>query len=319
MKRKASPLESLSKVLKYSPIIKEAYDKITEFFQSFEQDVLDNQDQWNHPTKAHDKIIDLSFRVNALIRRHKREINMGQRLGRHAEEWEKCDTAHVFRHFCFVLKRLVDAKKIAIDATKDGVTALYHSVKQGQTRFADVLLQTGADPSIQNVAGLSLLHLLASQKSSLENCLLAGAIIRAGVSPDVRTLVFHDTPLLFAAKSGNVGLGKVLIRYKANVNAKNDEGGRPLLKALGYRRAGFARMLILNKAWVDIVDENLNTPLHLAASYGLYSIVGLLFKRGANLLSLNKQRKKPYDLVPNTRKDKMRFNLATVSTKKWPR
>ena len=96
----------------------------------------------------------------------------------------------------------------------------------------------------------------------------------------------ENTPLHFAASSGNTGIVELLIKNGANTNAKTDSGDAPLLNAVTYdtlNHTVIANLLIENGADIEGQDDIGYTPLHKAAWAGSTNMVNLLIDLGANV------------------------------------
>jgi ankyrin repeat protein len=72
------------------------------------------------------------------------------------------------------------------------------------------------------------------------------------------------TPLVFAAREGDIESAKLLIGAKADVNQTTEYGWTPLLTAVNNRNYQLARLLIDNGANVNLANKGGWTPLYLA-------------------------------------------------------
>jgi hypothetical protein len=118
------------------------------------------------------------------------------------------------------------------------------------------------------------------------------------------------TPLVRAAKGGDVEAVRLLIEYKANVELANDEGITPLMVAAGMghganptrgrfktdaQAAECARLLIEAGAKVNGKARNQRTALHAAAAHGWDDTVLLLASQGADLEAPDARGLRPID------------------------
>ena len=88
-----------------------------------------------------------------------------------------------------------------------------------------------------------------------------------------------QTPLHYAATSGNIKVAQILIENGADPNAANVEGRTPIFNAAEEGRREVAQLLIENGADLDVRGEDGYTPLDWAAMYGSGSgVFQLLFK-----------------------------------------
>lgn len=89
-----------------------------------------------------------------------------------------------------------------------------------------------------------------------------------------------------ACASGNIRIVKLLVKKGYDINRKNKEGATPLFYALFSERDQKRRCfnyLILNKADLNIRDENGMSVLHLAIMHNKYSDIITLLDNGANI------------------------------------
>jgi ankyrin repeat protein len=145
---------------------------------------------------------------------------------------------------------------------------------------------------------------------------VAKALLAAGANPDIqlklrppyRNYVFDRggdqvlstgaTPLMRAAKGGDVAALKLLLEYKANVDLPNEEGVTPLMVAAGmghganptrgrYKTdadgAECAKLLLDAGANINGRARGQLTALHSAAMQGWDDTLKLLVARGAEL------------------------------------
>ena len=72
------------------------------------------------------------------------------------------------------------------------------------------------------------------------------------------------TPLVFAAREGDIASARVLLDHGANVNQTTEYGWTPLLTAINNRNYRLAQLLIERGADVNIANKGGWTPLYLA-------------------------------------------------------
>ena len=72
------------------------------------------------------------------------------------------------------------------------------------------------------------------------------------------------TPLVFAAREGDIESAKLLIAAKADVNEPTEYGWTPLLVAVNNRNYQLAKLLVENGANVNVANKGGWTPLYLA-------------------------------------------------------
>ena len=167
-------------------------------------------------------------------------------------------------------------------------------------------------PSLDKATGVDVAELL----------LKAGADVNAQLKlrPPYRNGVFDRggdqvistgaTPLLVAAKVGDVPAVQLLLKYKADVEITTSEGVTPLMAAAGMGHSfnptrgryktdddGAACVKLLQAAGGKINEADLQglTPLHAAAQHGWDDTVKLLVADGADLQPKDKLGLTPID------------------------
>ena len=229
-----------------------------------------------------------------------------------------------------------------INATdQDGITPLLSAMINGHYDAASVLLEKGANPNLADRTGRTPLYsavddhtMPASNRPSpkevdnettsldLVKALLAkSANVNAQLKQQVpyRTkldrgddtmLTTGTTPLLRAAKAGDIPVMKLLLEKGADPKLATRNGVNPLMAAAGLgtkeedttgRRKTQADSIeaikLCLQAGIDInaVDSRGQTALHGAAFWGLDDIVQFLADHGAKLDVKDRQGKTPLD------------------------
>lgn len=92
----------------------------------------------------------------------------------------------------------------------------------------------------------------------------------------------NDCPLLMiAADKGDKPMAELLLRYGANVNAKNDDGEVALHYAALDGYTDVVQILLDHNADVNVKSEVGATPISLAEKAGKSDVVALLKQHGA--------------------------------------
>jgi ankyrin repeat protein len=257
--------------------------------------------------------------------------------------------------------------------TADAVTALMNAASQGQLRTANLLLAAGADVDAQRADGWSalewaaaegrteMLELLLAKRATLEARDREGytaLFYAAGNTMDedatsrtlaaARILIEHgarvnaqaldgSTPLMWAARKGELEIVRLLLSKGANANVVDrlgrsalsyaaeargdgdtvralasggapldaqDEGGEtPLIKACRRKRSGVALALLDLGAKVNIQDHRGQTALMAAASFGNGEMVEALLAKGADLALKTNDGRTAYQIAQARRPD----------------
>ena len=105
-------------------------------------------------------------------------------------------------------------------------------------------------------------------------------LIEAGADVN-KGLMNGNTPLHFAAWTGNKFMGAALLAAKAQTDRQNENGDTPLTMAAREGNADFVELLIEAGADVNMADNLQHTALHYAAERGYNQIVEMLLASGA--------------------------------------
>jgi uncharacterized protein len=208
--------------------------------------------------------------------------------------------------------------------------------------FATFLIKAGADVDRWDLYGQTPLYLAIDMNTLprggrpdlpsedfTTGLQVAEQLLAAGANPDIqlklrppyRNYIFDRggdqvlstgaTPLLRAAKGGDVDAVKLLLKYKANYRLPNEGGVTPLMAAAGSghganptrgrfktdaQAAACAGLLIDAGADVnEAVARTRQTALHAAAAHGWNDTVKLLAARGADLEFVDSAGLRPID------------------------
>ena len=224
---------------------------------------------------------------------------------------------------------------------QDGITAMLAAIINGHYDVAAVLAQRGADPNIADRTGRTALYsavdfhtMPASNRPSpkeidnelssldlIQRLLAKNANVNAQLKQqqpyrtkldrgDDTMLTTGTTPLIRAAKAGDLAAMKLLLEKNADAKLTTRNGINPLMAAAGLgtkeedttgRRKTQAEAIEAIKlclaAGVDInaVDSRGQTAVHGAAFWGLDDVVQFLADSGAKLDVKDKQGKTPLD------------------------
>ncbi|XP_062150835.1 potassium channel SKOR-like [Alnus glutinosa] len=150
------------------------------------------------------------------------------------------------------------------------------------------LIRTGADPNKTDYDGRSPLHLAASRGHED----VALFLVQEGVDINIRDN-FGNTPLLEAIKNGHDRIAALLFKEGASLNI--DCPGSVLCTAVAKGDSDFLKRILSNGIDPNSRDYDHRTPLHVAASEGLYLIAQLLVEAGANVFSKDRWGNSPID------------------------
>ncbi|KAK4480078.1 hypothetical protein RD792_013135 [Penstemon davidsonii] len=150
------------------------------------------------------------------------------------------------------------------------------------------LIRAGADPNKKDYDGRSALHLAASR--GYEDIILF--LIQEGVDINAEDN-FGTTPLFEAIKSGHDRVASLLLREGALL--KIDNAGSFLCSAVARGDSDLLKRVLSNGIDPNSKDYDQRTPLHIAASQGLFLMAKLLLDAGASVLSKDRWGNTPVD------------------------
>jgi ankyrin repeat protein len=214
----------------------------------------------------------------------------------------------------------------------DGMSALVIAIINGHFDVAGTLLDKGADPNVADVAGMAALYAAVDMHTldpminrppprptgNLSAVDLVGRLLARGANVNMRlkapllarqhnsgdpNLGEGASPLMRAARSGDLVLMRVLLDAGADVKLATRAGMTPLLFATGTNRrktdksAIEAITLCLDRG-ADINESNGNgeTALHIAVTQS-DTVVSFLAERGAQLDVKDRQGRTPLDVA----------------------
>jgi ankyrin repeat protein len=233
----------------------------------------------------------------------------------------------------------------------DGITALVLAVINANFDLAALLLDKGADPNLADDSGMAALYAAVDMHSmpavlarpeakpsgAIDHVRMAERLIEAGADVNARLktplLIRQNlegdrafgegaTPLMRAAKSGDVVLMRLLLERGADVTMRQRNGATALMIAagLGWRFSGNStpygdrgsegdaiqaiELCLARGADINAINGAGESALHVAvAGRGSEAIVRFLVGRGANLHMKNMRGQTPLDLALASRRD----------------
>jgi ankyrin repeat protein len=224
---------------------------------------------------------------------------------------------------------------------RDGTTALVFAIINGHFDVAAMLLDKGADPNVADSTGMAALYATVDMHTletilslppqrvtgTLDAVDLVKELLAHDANPNARlnkpllarhhnagdrALAEGTTPLMRAAKAGDVSIVRVLL----------DGGADPMLRQKDYTTAlmiasgvGKTASFLADRPWseadaieviklfldrgadIDAFNDRGQTSVHGAAALGSNAIVTFLAEHGARLTSRDKQGRTPLDVV----------------------
>lgn len=158
---------------------------------------------------------------------------------------------------------------------KDGWTPLHYAALNGRKEIVEFLLASHADVNARDNDEETPLFV------SLDRPEVAEVLLRHGANVDARNKKEGIAPLGRAASEGNQAMVKLLLSYKADIKARDNEEYTALHDAAERGHAELAELLLARGADPNARVYDRRTPLHMAAQGGHPTVVRVLLAHGA--------------------------------------
>eukprot|EP00906_Rhabdomonas_costata_P037413 RCo052674 len=171
-------------------------------------------------------------------------------------------SAERLEEFCV---ELLQAKALPNGVVARGCSPLLHAVSRGYEVICKVLLDEKADPNASCMFGCTpLLHVLQATGNGLD-----GDHVHGLDTPSSRYSADRCRDLLRAA---HARICKELLEAKANPDASDTSGSRPLVQAASAGLEGACKILLFHRADPNLPGQLGRTPLHQAAAGGFAGV-----------------------------------------------
>ncbi len=203
-------------------------------------------------------------------------------------------------------------------------TLLIEAVEANDFLRVRELLTDGVNPDIADFPDMeSPLYLAIGDKRNAEcdgthlktefrqgQTELAKVLLEAGADPNLPSTIQLHTPLMEAARTGDITLAKLLLDKGANLHAVSSTGMTALHFAAAQGTPQMVKLLLAHGAMPNIattdavflLETNATkgvTPLHLAAEAGMAESVRLLLQAGAYVNTPDSEGNTPYCYAVN--------------------
>ncbi|KAL1197170.1 Potassium channel GORK [Cardamine amara subsp. amara] len=159
---------------------------------------------------------------------------------------------------------------------------------QGDIYQIKSLIRAGADPNKTDYDGRSPLHLAASR--GYED--ITWFLIQEGVYINLKDK-FGNTPLFEAVKAGHEKVIGLLVKEGASFDL--EDSGNFLCTTVAKGDSDFLKRLLSSGIDPNSEDYDHRTPLHVAASEGLYLMANMLVEAGASVIAKDRWGNSPLD------------------------
>ena len=158
-------------------------------------------------------------------------------------------------------------------------TSIADAAMAGDKVAVAALVKNGADVNMAQGDGMTALH-WAALKNDVE---LAKLLLSGRANLEVTTRLGGYTPLLLAAKDGNVAMIDALLSAGANANVTTIHGTTPLMFAAATGKVDGVKALLDRHVDVNATEVKGETALMMAAVNGRADVVRALTARGADV------------------------------------
>lgn len=184
---------------------------------------------------------------------------------------------------------------------KDGETALYSAIHNKNLKIVTYLCEHGADINLKdNVGNTALLHAIFVDSE------IALYLIKKGVDITIKNKL-NETPMHFAAMSGDLFITKILIERGLDLNVTNKNNHTPIMLAAGNKHIKLVKLLLENKADINTEDINNDNLMHLCILNDMYDILLLLIGNRKNRVINNRNNNGESPLLFAMKQNKIQY------------
>lgn len=145
------------------------------------------------------------------------------------------------------------------------------SILNRNLEIAKILYQHGADVNFSNKRGMTALHFCAIRGNER----FAKRLIEWGAN--VNCANEHGlTPLIFSARGGKIKIIDLLLKNKADINCGDNDKWTALHHSVKTKNEDVVKMLLKNQAIINCKNKFGKSPIILACSSNLPSIIRIL-------------------------------------------
>ncbi|KAK1512613.1 hypothetical protein CTAM01_00008 [Colletotrichum tamarilloi] len=174
-----------------------------------------------------------------------------------------------------------EAKTLELPLTGDsqGETPLLVAVKNKHPGAVDVLLKRGANVNARETSKDGTAPTALWYAAYNPDLSIAAKLLEAGADPRAKSNGI--TLLHLAATKHWLELAKLLVKHKADLDAKSSSNDTPLHAAVWVKDFPIVRFMLENGAKVEAKGYRTATPIMAAAETGSLPMIRLLLKHGA--------------------------------------
>ncbi|OLN95764.1 putative ankyrin repeat protein [Colletotrichum chlorophyti] len=223
-------------------------------------------------------------------------VNHQDALGRTPLAWAAA------KNYLGKARQLLEAGADVKIADRHGKTALHWAAAAKAFDILSALLDRGADLEARDIIGRTPVWEAAHAPNSHD---VFALMIRHGVKIDSRDDIYERTPLHLATYQGQAANVISLLGFGADIEISTTTGRTPVSQAITYNQLSTLKILIQNKARMNVVDKWGETVLHLAARFSPPEVMRLLQSAsldGVRLDAVNVEGRTAAELFVHERK-----------------
>jgi hypothetical protein len=158
------------------------------------------------------------------------------------------------------------------------ISPLGAALRGGHLMLAQVLYERGADVDVQGCNNMTPLY----GASAFGHFDIVQWLLNHRANPNNRNSSSGRTSLHWAVNLGHVEISRLLLQYKADIDAHDNKGQTPLHEAAEYKRVDVVRLLLEHGADLNARDKSGRTAFQLASEMGYHDIAKLLSDHSSN-------------------------------------
>ncbi|KAJ6247862.1 cyclin-dependent kinase inhibitor 2c [Anaeramoeba flamelloides] len=181
-----------------------------------------------------------------------------------------------------IIEYFLKIKEVEIDITGPrNLSPLCLAVQKGSVKVCKCLIKGKADVNFQTTKGYNALHILCEQEKP--EPALVELLIKYGINKNAQTRT-GLTPIHLAAINGHLHILRILVEKKANIRKRDFLGSTPLhLMCSKHSPLVNARLLISKGANINAVDNDGFVPLMRAIVHRSNQMMEILLENKCEL------------------------------------
>lgn len=202
-------------------------------------------------------------------------------------------------------------------------TALHLAARRGHTQVVRLLLDKGAEVDPKNASHQTpLVIAIAEKRSDIARLLLLHKANAEQTVGETNTSVLHFAIATVAGQNEGVqrqqgSVIELMLQQGASADLPNENGNTPLMVASSLNLHSVVSLLRNFGVQVNHVNHALETAVHVACRNGHHLVVHELLQMGPNLEIKNRQGKRAWDLAKANGNPQLLQLMRPTARKKW--